>query len=65
MEAEDWLESIEKKLEIAQCSDKEKMLFAAHQLFGTATLTRMSVLSPGTSSKLDLELTTYLVVRSN
>jgi hypothetical protein len=30
-----------------------------------ATLTRMLVLSPGTSSKLNLELTTYLVVRSN
>jgi predicted PolB exonuclease-like 3'-5' exonuclease len=36
MEAEDWLKSIEKKLEIAQCTDKEKVLFAAHQLFGTA-----------------------------
>jgi predicted alpha/beta hydrolase family esterase len=37
MEAEDWLKSIEKKLEIAQCIDKEKVLFVAHQLFGTAT----------------------------
>jgi hypothetical protein len=36
MEAEDWLKSIEKKLEIAQCNDHEKVLFAAHQLFGTA-----------------------------
>jgi hypothetical protein len=36
MEAEDWLRSIEKKLEIAQCTDQEKVLFAAHQLFGTA-----------------------------
>jgi hypothetical protein len=36
MEAEDWLKSIEKKLEIAQCTDEEKVLFAAHQLFGTA-----------------------------
>jgi hypothetical protein len=35
MEAEDWLKSIEKKLEIAQCTDQEKVLFAAHQLFGT------------------------------
>jgi hypothetical protein len=30
MDAEDWLKSIEKKLEIAQCSDLEKVLFAAH-----------------------------------
>jgi hypothetical protein len=36
MEAEDCLKSIEKKLEIAQCTDQEKVLFAAHQLFGTA-----------------------------
>jgi hypothetical protein len=36
MEAKDWLKSIEKKLEIAQCDDHEKVLFAAHQLFGIA-----------------------------
>jgi hypothetical protein len=36
MEAEDWLKLIEKKLEIAQCTDQEKVLFIAHQLFGTA-----------------------------
>jgi hypothetical protein len=36
MEAEDWLKSIEEKLEIAHCTDREKVLFAAHQLFGTA-----------------------------
>ena len=34
LEADDWLKAIEKKLLIAQCSDKEKVLFAAHQLFG-------------------------------
>jgi hypothetical protein len=37
MEAENWLKSIEKKLEIAQCTDREKVLFTAHQLFGAAT----------------------------
>jgi hypothetical protein len=36
MEAEDWLKSIEKKMEITQCTDKKKVLFAAHQLFGAA-----------------------------
>jgi hypothetical protein len=35
MEVEDWLKSIEKKLEIAQCIDREKELFVAHQLFGS------------------------------
>jgi hypothetical protein len=37
MEAEDWLKGVEKKLVIAQCTDREKVLFAAHQLFCTAT----------------------------
>jgi hypothetical protein len=37
MKAEDWLKGVEKKLVIAQCMDHEKVLFAAHQLFGTAT----------------------------
>jgi hypothetical protein len=36
MEAEDWLKGVEKKLVIAQCTDHEKVLLAAHQLFGTA-----------------------------
>jgi hypothetical protein len=36
MEAEEWLKGVEKKLVIAQCTDREKVLFAAHQLFGTA-----------------------------
>jgi hypothetical protein len=35
MEAEDWLKGVEKKLVIAQCTDCEKVLFTAHQLFGT------------------------------
>jgi hypothetical protein len=35
MEAEDWLNGVEKKLVIAQCTDHEKVLFAVHQLFGT------------------------------
>jgi hypothetical protein len=37
MEAEYWLKGIEKKLVIAQCTDREKVLFDVHQLFGTAT----------------------------
>jgi hypothetical protein len=36
MEAEDWLKGVEKKLVITQCTDREKVLFASHQLFGTA-----------------------------
>jgi hypothetical protein len=30
MEAEDWLKGVQKKLMIAQCTDYEKVLFAAH-----------------------------------
>jgi hypothetical protein len=36
MDAEDWLKRVEKKLMIAQCTDREKVLFAVHQLYGTA-----------------------------
>jgi hypothetical protein len=36
MDAEDCLNGVEKKLVIAQCMDREKVLFAAHQLYGTA-----------------------------
>jgi hypothetical protein len=35
MEAEDWLKGVEKKLMIAQCMDREKVLFATHRLFVT------------------------------
>jgi hypothetical protein len=35
MEAEDWLKPIEKKLETAQYTDQEKVVFTEHQLFGT------------------------------
>jgi hypothetical protein len=36
MNAKDWLKGVEKKLVIAQCTDREKVLFASHQLYGTA-----------------------------
>jgi hypothetical protein len=36
MDAEDWLKGVEKKLVIAQCTDREKVLFAAQKLYGTA-----------------------------
>jgi hypothetical protein len=35
MDAEDLLKRVEKKLVITQCTDREKVLFAAHQLYGT------------------------------
>jgi hypothetical protein len=35
MDAKDWLKSVKKKLEIAPCSDCEKVLFTVQQQFGT------------------------------
>jgi hypothetical protein len=35
MDAEDWLKGVKKQLVITQCTDHEKVLFAAHQLYGT------------------------------
>ena len=37
LQADDWLRAIERQLEIAQCDDKEKILYASGQLQG-ATL---------------------------
>lgn len=37
MDANDWLRAIGKKLDIAQCSDHERVLFASHQLNGPAS----------------------------
>jgi hypothetical protein len=34
LEADDWLKAIEKKLLIAQCTEREKVFFVAHQLYG-------------------------------
>jgi hypothetical protein len=36
IDVEDWLKGVEKKLVITQCMDHEKVLFAVHQLYGTA-----------------------------
>jgi hypothetical protein len=36
MDAEDWLKGVKTKHVIAQCTDRKKVLFAAHQLYGTA-----------------------------
>jgi hypothetical protein len=36
MDADDWLKSVEKKLQVVQCNNREKVLLASHQLFGPA-----------------------------
>jgi predicted alpha/beta hydrolase family esterase len=37
MDADDWLKTIEKNLQVVQCNNREKVLFVAHQLVGPAT----------------------------
>jgi cobalamin biosynthesis protein CbiD len=37
MDADDWLKSIEKKLQVVQCNNREKVLLASHQLSEPAT----------------------------
>jgi hypothetical protein len=34
MDADDWLKRVEKKLQVMQCSNQERVLFASHQLEG-------------------------------
>jgi hypothetical protein len=34
MDVDDWLKTIEKKLQVVQCTNRERVLFAAHQLVG-------------------------------
>jgi hypothetical protein len=36
MDADDWLKSVEKKLQVVQCNNHEKVLLASHQIFGLA-----------------------------
>ena len=38
VDALDWLHAVGKKLDTVQCSDEEKVIFAAHQLQGPASL---------------------------
>jgi hypothetical protein len=33
MDADDWLKFVEKKLQVVQCNNHEKVLLASHQLF--------------------------------
>jgi hypothetical protein len=37
MDASDWLKTIEKKLQVIQCNNRENVLFASHQLQGLAS----------------------------
>jgi hypothetical protein len=36
MDADDWLKYVEKKLQVVQCNNCDKVLLASHQLYGPA-----------------------------
>jgi hypothetical protein len=36
MDADDWLKSVEKKLQVVQCNNSQKVLLASHQLSSPA-----------------------------
>jgi hypothetical protein len=36
MDVDDWLKSIENKLEVVECNNREKVLLASHQLLSPA-----------------------------
>jgi hypothetical protein len=48
MDADDWLKSVEKKLQVVQCHNREKVLLASHQLSGPAAdwFTQLSRYAP-------------------
>jgi hypothetical protein len=37
MDADDWLKIVEKKLQLVQCNNREKVLLASHHLIGPTT----------------------------
>jgi hypothetical protein len=37
MDADDWFRAVEKKLQLVQCNNREKVLLASHQLIGPTT----------------------------
>jgi hypothetical protein len=67
LDADDWLKSIEKMLNIAQCSDQEKVLYASGRLTGLLLTGGILILLPmmllilllGQSSVHSSETTTF------
>ena len=69
LEVDDWLHAVEKQLNIAQCDDQQKVLYASGQLQGEAQdwwaafeydVPLMLLLSPGRSLERILDPTKYL-----
>jgi hypothetical protein len=50
MDADDWMKTIEKKLQVIQCNNREKVPFASHQLEGPAADLSYPVFMPKPST---------------
>jgi hypothetical protein len=37
MDADEWFKTVEKKLQVVQCNNKDKVLLSSHQLVGPAS----------------------------
>jgi hypothetical protein len=66
LDADDWLKSIEKMLNIAQCFDREKVVYASGRLTGPTahwwdTYVMLLTLLLGRNSQLSSETTTFLL----
>jgi hypothetical protein len=69
LHADDWLKSVEKMLNIVQCFDREKVLYASGRLTGPMLISRIltllpmmpPILSPGQNSLHSSETTTFLL----
>jgi hypothetical protein len=73
MDADDWIKTVEKKLQVVQCHNREKVLLASHQLIGPAAdwwdayVEAHENLTPSTGMSLRWlsDLITYLKVLSS
>jgi hypothetical protein len=54
MDADDWLKTIVKKLQVVQCNNREKVLFASHQLMGPLQIGGMLMLKLMKNSKASI-----------
>jgi hypothetical protein len=61
LHADDWLKSVEKMLNIAQCSDREKVLYASGRLTSPVLPMMLPIISPGQNLLHSSETTIFLL----
>jgi hypothetical protein len=68
MDADDWLKTVEKKVQLVQCNNREKVMLASHQLIGPTSdwwdayvePMKNPTASTGMSLRLSITLIMYL-----